>query len=79
MKVAENREEPFKEKKGTTTYYLVDDTYYVQNTEDNRSRRDKYELKKVSIQYLFQFLLSYKVCEDMARNIGIFYIDGFPS
>ena len=29
MKVAENREEQFKEKKGTTTNYLENDTYYV--------------------------------------------------
>ena len=35
--------------------------------------------EKVSIQYLFRFPLSYKVREDMARNTGIFYIDGFPS
>ena len=39
MKVAENREEPFKEKKGTTTSF-EDDTYYVRNTVDNRSRID---------------------------------------
>ena len=29
MKVAENREEPFKKKEGTTTNYLEDNTYYV--------------------------------------------------
>ena len=38
MKVVENKEEPFKEKKGTTTNYLEDDTYFVWNTEDKRSR-----------------------------------------
>ena len=43
MKVAENREEPFKEKKGTTTNYLEDNTYYVWNTDDNRSRRDNWK------------------------------------
>ena len=35
MKVAENREEPFK-KKESTTYYQEDTTYYVRNTDDNR-------------------------------------------
>ena len=40
MKVAENREEPFK-KKESTTYYQEDTTYYVRNTDDNRSRRDR--------------------------------------
>ena len=43
MKVAENREEPFKEKKGTTTNYLEDDTYFVQNAEDRRSRRGNWK------------------------------------
>ena len=43
IKVVENRDEPFKEKKGTTTNYLVDDTYYVRNTEDNRSRRNNWK------------------------------------
>ena len=38
MKVAENREELFK--KGIATNYLAEDTYYVQNAEDNRNRRD---------------------------------------
>ena len=37
MKVVENREEPFK--KGIATNYL-EDVYYVQNTDDSRSRRD---------------------------------------
>ena len=46
MKVAENREEPFKEKKGTTTNYLEDDTYFVRNTEDNRNRRDNWKQTK---------------------------------
>ena len=46
MKVADNREEPFKKKEGTTTYYQ-EDTYlkYVQNTNGNRSRRDNWQLK----------------------------------
>ena len=43
MKVAENREEPFKEKKGITTNFLEKDTYYIQNTDDNRSRRDNWK------------------------------------
>ena len=38
MKVAENRDEPFK--KGIATNYLDEDTYYVWNADDNRSRRD---------------------------------------
>ena len=38
MKVAENREEPFK-KKESTAYYQENTTYYVQNTDHNRSRR----------------------------------------
>ena len=46
MKVAENRKEPFKEKKGTTTNYLEDDTYFVWNTEDNKSRRDNWKPTK---------------------------------
>ena len=41
MKVAENREEPFK--KGIATNYLAEDTYYVWNAEDNRSRRDNWK------------------------------------
>ena len=44
MKVAENREEPFK-KKESTTYYQEDTTYYVWNTDDYRSRRDKWKPK----------------------------------
>ena len=43
MKVAENREQLFKEKKGITTNYLDDDTYYVWNTDDDRSRRDNWK------------------------------------
>ena len=39
MKVAENREEPFK--KNIDTYHQEDATYYVWNTDDNRSRREK--------------------------------------
>ena len=42
MKVAENREEPFK-KKESMTYYQEDTTYYVWNTDDNRSRRDNWK------------------------------------
>ena len=42
MKVAEDGEDPFKENKHTIPYYLEDDTYYVQNTDDNRSRRDNW-------------------------------------
>ena len=38
MKVAENREEPFKKK--IDTYYQEDDTYYTRNTDDDRSERD---------------------------------------
>merc|ERR1711867_373855 len=38
MKVAENREEPFK--KDIATNYVDEDTYYVRNADDNRSRRD---------------------------------------
>ena len=41
MKVAENREEPFK--KGIATNYLAEDTYYVWNAEDKRSRRDNWK------------------------------------
>ena len=41
MKVAENREELFK--KGIATNYLTEDTYYVRNAEDNRSRRDNWK------------------------------------
>ena len=40
MKVAENREEPFK--KDIVTNYVDEDTYYVQNADDNRSRRDNW-------------------------------------
>ncbi len=43
MKVAENREEPFKDKKGIATNYLDDDTYFVWNAEDHRSRRDNWK------------------------------------
>ena len=32
-----------------------------------------YEMKKY-LRYLFRFPLSYKVHEDMARNIGIFHM-----
>ncbi len=45
MKVADNREEPFKKKEGTTTNHLEDNTYYVQNTDDNMSRRDNWKPK----------------------------------
>ena len=38
MKVAENREEPFK--KGIETNYVDEDVYFVRNGGDNRSRRD---------------------------------------
>ena len=41
MKVAENSAEPFRKKEGTTTDYQEDTNYYVWNTDDNRSRRDK--------------------------------------
>ena len=44
MKVAENREEPFK-KKESMTYYQEDTTNYVRNNEDNRSRRDNWKPK----------------------------------
>ena len=44
MKVAENREEPFK--KGIATNYVDEDTYYVQNADDNRSRRDNWRRDK---------------------------------
>ena len=43
MKVAENREEPFK--KGIATNYL-EDFYDVWNTEDYRSRRDNWKQTK---------------------------------
>ena len=43
MKVVENREEPFK--KGIATNYR-EDVYYVQNTDDNRSRRDNWNRDK---------------------------------
>ena len=43
MKVAENREELFK--KGKATNY-VEDTYYVWNADDNRSRRDNWKRDK---------------------------------
>ena len=42
MKVAENREEPFK-KKESMTYYQEDTTYYVRNTDDIRSRKDNWK------------------------------------
>ena len=45
MKVAKNREEPFKKKGSTTTYYQEDTTYYVWNTDDNRSRKDNWKPK----------------------------------
>ena len=41
MKVAENREEPFK--KSIATHYVDQDTYYVWNANDNRSRRDNWK------------------------------------
>ena len=41
MKVAENREEPFK--KSIATNYVDEDTYYVRNADDNRSRRDNWK------------------------------------
>ena len=41
IKVAENRDEPFK--KGIATNYLAEDTYYVWNAKDNRSRRDNWK------------------------------------
>ena len=41
MKVVENREEPFK--KDIATNYVDEDTYYVQNAYDNRSRRDNWK------------------------------------
>ena len=44
MKVAENRDEPFK--KGIETNYLDEDIYFVQNTDENRSRRDKWKPSK---------------------------------
>ena len=44
MKVAENREEPFK--KDIVTNYVDKDTYYVRNADDNRSRRDKWKSSK---------------------------------
>lgn len=43
-KVAENRDEPFK--KGIETNYLDEDTYFVRNADDNRSRRDKWKPSK---------------------------------
>ena len=41
MKVAENREEPFK--KGIETNYVDEDVYFVRNGNDNRSRRDNWK------------------------------------
>ena len=41
MKVAENREEPFKN--NITTNYVDKDTYYVWNANDNKSRRDDWK------------------------------------
>ena len=38
MKVAENREEPFKN--GIETNYVGEDVYFVRNGNRNRSRRD---------------------------------------
>ena len=46
MKEVENREEPFKDKKGIATNYLDEDTYYVWNAEDNKSRRDNWKQTK---------------------------------
>ena len=43
MKVVENREEPFK--KGIATNYVDEDTYYVRNGDDNRSKRDNWKPK----------------------------------
>ena len=40
MKVAENREEPFKN--GIETNYVGEDVYFVRNGSDNRSRRDNW-------------------------------------
>ena len=44
MKVAENRDEPFK--KGIETNYLDEDTYFVRNADDYRSRRDNWKRHK---------------------------------
>ena len=44
MKVVENREEPFK--KGIATNYVDEDTYYVRNGDDNRSRKDNWKREK---------------------------------
>ena len=41
MKVVRNREEPFK--KDIATNHFDEDTYYVQNANDNRSRRDNWK------------------------------------
>ena len=42
MKVVENREELFK--KDIATNFVDEDTYYVWNSDDNRSRRDNWLL-----------------------------------
>ena len=44
MKVAENREEPFK--KGIETNYVDEDVYFVRNGNDNRSRRDNWNRER---------------------------------
>ena len=44
MKVAENREEPFK--KGIETNYVDEDVYFVRNGGDNRSRRDNWNRER---------------------------------
>ena len=41
MKVAENREEPFK--KGIETNYVDEDVYYVRNGKENRCIRDNWK------------------------------------
>ena len=42
INIAENREEPF-QKKESMTHYQEDTTYYVWNTNDNRSRKDNWK------------------------------------
>ena len=44
MKGGENREEPFK--KDIVTNYIDEDTYYVWNADDNRSRRDNWKQER---------------------------------
>ena len=44
IKVAENREEPFK--KGIETNYVDEDVYFVRNGNDNRSRRDNWKQER---------------------------------